>query len=111
MIVLPFLLVFKEPDLGSALLLLPVGLAMMFVAGVPAAFLTRLLGGMAALIALVLVDILYAPKQLQLPVEEYQRRRLLVFSAAISPRPTRPRRNGCWPAWPSAATPTTSSRR
>ena len=79
MIVLPFLLVFKEPDLGSALLLLPVGLAMMFVAGVPAAFLTRLLGGMAALIALVLVDILYAPKQLQLPVEEYQRRRLLVF--------------------------------
>ena len=79
MIVLPFLLVFKEPDLGSALLLLPVGLAMMFVAGVPTAFLLRLLGGMGVLVALLLVDILFAPKQLQLPVEEYQRRRLLVF--------------------------------
>ena len=33
MTVLPFLLILKEPDLGSALVLLPVGLVMMFVAG------------------------------------------------------------------------------
>jgi rod shape determining protein RodA len=31
--VLPFVLIMKEPDLGSALILLPVGLTMLFVAG------------------------------------------------------------------------------
>src|SRR5262245_28401933 len=35
MLVVPFLLIMKEPDLGSALILLPVGLTMLFVAGVP----------------------------------------------------------------------------
>ncbi len=43
MIALPFVLIMKEPDLGSALIFLPVGLVMMFVAGVPAVFLRRLL--------------------------------------------------------------------
>ncbi|HVV74035.1 MAG TPA: FtsW/RodA/SpoVE family cell cycle protein, partial [Verrucomicrobiae bacterium] len=33
LMVLPFLLIMKEPDLGSALVLLPTGLMMMFVAG------------------------------------------------------------------------------
>ncbi|TAK92728.1 MAG: hypothetical protein EPO07_19180, partial [Verrucomicrobia bacterium] len=32
---LPFVLIMKEPDLGSALVLLPTGFAMMLVAGVP----------------------------------------------------------------------------
>ena len=79
MIVLPFLLVFKEPDLGSALLLLPVGLAMMFVAGVPTQYLAKLVAATAVLILLLLVDVLFAPPQWQLKLEEYQRRRLLVF--------------------------------
>ena len=79
MIVLPFLLVFKEPDLGSALLLLPVGLAMMFVAGVPTRYLAKLVAATAVLILLLLVDVLFAPPQWQLKLEEYQRRRLLVF--------------------------------
>ncbi len=79
MIVLPFLLVFKEPDLGSALLLLPVGLAMMFVAGVPGRYLANLVGGTGLLILLLLVDILFAPPNWQIKLEEYQRRRLLVF--------------------------------
>src|SRR5439155_21262678 len=35
LMVLPFLLILKEPDLGSALVLLPTGLAMLFVAGTP----------------------------------------------------------------------------
>src|SRR3954464_12980129 len=34
LIVLPFILIMKEPDLGSALILMPVGLTMLFVAGV-----------------------------------------------------------------------------
>lgn len=79
MIVLPFLLVFKEPDLGSALILLPIGLVMMFAAGIPGRYLARLLGGMTVLILLLLVDILFAPPQWQIKLEEYQRRRLLVF--------------------------------
>jgi cell division protein FtsW (lipid II flippase) len=32
---LPFVLILKEPDLGSALVLLPTGLVMMYVAGTP----------------------------------------------------------------------------
>jgi len=35
MVALPFIIIMKEPDLGSALILLPVGLTMLFVAGVP----------------------------------------------------------------------------
>ena len=35
LLLLPFALIFKEPDLGSALVLLPTGLAMMLVAGTP----------------------------------------------------------------------------
>jgi len=44
LLLLPFALILKEPDLGSALVLLPTGLAMMFVAGIPARFLAQLLG-------------------------------------------------------------------
>jgi hypothetical protein len=35
LMMLPFALILKEPDLGSALVLLPTGLVMMFVAGTP----------------------------------------------------------------------------
>src|SRR5678809_1061548 len=35
MMTLPFLLIMKEPDLGSALVLLPTGLVMLYVAGTP----------------------------------------------------------------------------
>ena len=35
LMMLPFVLILKEPDLGSALVLLPTGLVMMFVAGTP----------------------------------------------------------------------------
>ncbi|MBM3833359.1 MAG: rod shape-determining protein RodA [Verrucomicrobia bacterium] len=75
---LPFLLILKEPDLGSALVLLPIALVMMFVAGVPPIFLKRLVGGAGALLVLLLADILFAPMKWQ-PLEEYQRDRLLVY--------------------------------
>src|SRR2546425_571660 len=77
--VLPFLLILKEPDLGSALVLLPVGLAMMFVAGVPSRYLLRLVGGVGFLVTLLLVDILFAPPNWQIKLEDYQRQRLLVY--------------------------------
>ncbi len=79
MTVLPFVLILREPDLGSALVFLPVGTAMMFVAGVPTAFLRRLLGGIGVVIALLLVDILFAPPRWQVRLEPYQRKRLMVY--------------------------------
>ena len=79
LIALPFLLILKEPDLGSALIFLPVCLVMMFVAGVPVKFLRRLLFGVCVLIGLFLVDVLYAPPQWQVKLQDYQKRRLLVY--------------------------------
>jgi len=79
MTILPFVLILKEPDLGSSLVLLPVALAMMFVAGVPKAYLKRLLGSAAIVVALLMVDIIFAPPQWRLPLEDYQRDRLLVY--------------------------------
>jgi rod shape determining protein RodA len=76
---LPFLLIMKEPDLGSAIVLVPVWLAMMLVAGVPQRFIVRLVAFFAAVAALFLVDILFAPPHWQIKLEDYQRRRLLVF--------------------------------
>ena len=79
MILLPFLLIMKEPDLGSALVLLPTGLVMLAVAGTPRRFLFRLLGGVGLLATLFLVDVLFAPPNWQIKLEDYQRRRLLVY--------------------------------
>lgn len=62
MIVLPFLLIMKEPDLGSALIFLPVGLTMFFVGGVPPRFINTLIGVSGLVVALILVDVLFAPR-------------------------------------------------
>ncbi|HEY6170383.1 MAG TPA: rod shape-determining protein RodA [Verrucomicrobiae bacterium] len=87
MTLLPFALILKEPDLGSALTLLPVALVMSFAAGVPAKFLRRLLAGVGILIALLLVDVLFAPPSWQIKLEDYQRKRLLVyFGQDFAPR-------------------------
>jgi rod shape determining protein RodA len=80
LMLLPFVLILIEPDLGSALVLLPTGLVMLFVAGTPHRFLTRLLGGVGILAALFLVDVLFTPPGWwQLKLEQYQRQRLLVY--------------------------------
>lgn len=77
---LPFVLILGEPDLGSALIIIPVGFVMMYAAGVPARFLRRLVAGAAAVIGLLLVDVLWAPAEWQvIPLEPYQKRRLLVY--------------------------------
>jgi rod shape determining protein RodA len=79
MVALPFLLIMKEPDLGSALILLPVSLTMLFVAGVPPRYINTLIGVSSVLVGLILVDVLFAPPQWQIKLEDYQKRRLLVY--------------------------------
>jgi rod shape determining protein RodA len=77
--VLPFLLVLREPDLGSALVLLPIALVMMFTAGVPVSHLKRLLTGSGLVVGLIVVDVIFAPVGFRIPLEDYQRDRLLVY--------------------------------
>jgi rod shape determining protein RodA len=76
---LPFALIYKEPDLGSALVLMPTGLAMMYVAGIPKRSLMLLIGTVGVAGLLFIVDILYAPHALQIPIHPYERNRLLVY--------------------------------
>ena len=88
LMILPFLLIMKEPDLGSALVLLPTGLAILFAAGTPRRYLLWLGGGVGVLAALFLVDILFAPPGWwTIKLEDYQRQRLLVyFGASFAPK-------------------------
>jgi rod shape determining protein RodA len=87
MILLPFLLILREPDLGSALVLLPTGFAMLLCAGTPKKYLLRLIGCLGILAALFLVDVLFTPPGWwQIKLEDYQRQRLLVyFGASFAP--------------------------
>jgi rod shape determining protein RodA len=79
LMLLPFGLIYKEPDLGSALVLMPTGLAMMYVAGIPKRTLLLLVGMVGVAGLLFVVDILYAPHALQIPIHPYERDRLLVY--------------------------------
>jgi rod shape determining protein RodA len=79
MIALPIALIMAEPDLGSAIIFLPVGLVMMFASGMPMKFLRRLLFGVGVLAVLFLVDVLFAPPSWQIKLQDYQKRRLLVY--------------------------------
>ena len=79
LMMLPFALILKEPDLGSALVLLPTGLAMMLVAGVPRRYLMKLVGIVGLLGTLFAADIIFLPARWQIPMEQYQRNRLLIY--------------------------------
>jgi rod shape determining protein RodA len=79
MMMLPFALILKEPDLGSALVLVPTGLAMMYVGGIPKRYLLQLIGTVGALGVLGVADVVFAPAALRIPMHEYQRDRLLVY--------------------------------
>jgi rod shape determining protein RodA len=74
---LPFVLILKEPDLGSALVFPAISLAMMFVAGVPARMLAGLVGGVSLLAVLLVAIVLFAPARLH--IESYQKTRLLTY--------------------------------
>jgi rod shape determining protein RodA len=69
----------KEPDLGSALVLVPTGLVMMLVAGVPRGYLLKLVGIVGLVGTLFVVDVVFMPAKWQLPLEQYQRNRLLQY--------------------------------
>jgi rod shape determining protein RodA len=87
LLALPFLLILKEPDLGSALIFMPIGAAMLFVAGTPVRFLTRLIGAGALVVSLLLVDVFFAPPRWQIKLEDYQKHRLMVyFGMDFAPR-------------------------
>jgi rod shape determining protein RodA len=75
---LPFALILKEPDLGSALVFLPMSLAMMFVAGVPNIWLARLIGGVGLLVVLLVTAVLFAPSHFKI-IESFQKGRLLSY--------------------------------
>ena len=79
LMMLPFVLILKEPDLGSALVLLPTGLIMMLVAGTPRKYLFRLVGIVGLLGAIFVVDLVFLPARWQIPMEQYQRNRLLIY--------------------------------
>jgi rod shape determining protein RodA len=79
LLLLPFALVMIEPDLGSALVLLPTGFFMMYAAGTPKRFLLRLVGGAGLCAALLLVDVLFLSPNWQIKLQDYQRRRLMVY--------------------------------
>ncbi len=79
-VLLPFVLILKEPDLGSALVLLPMMVTMMYVAGVPPAILGKIMGVGAAIGGLLVADVLFAPESLRLiKLKDYQRHRLMVY--------------------------------
>lgn len=75
--IVPFVLIYKQPDLGSALVFPAVSLSMMFVAGVPAGRLIKLLAVGAVVAGLVVAAILFAPAKLH--IKSYQKDRLLTF--------------------------------
>ena len=87
---IPMLLVMKEPDLGSALVFLPVVMAMLVAAGSPAKLLMRLMAGGALVVMLVLAAVAL-PERLGMTPEhqeqffstirlsDYQRERIEVF--------------------------------
>src|SRR5258705_8832546 len=83
LMLLPFALILKEPDLGSALVFVPTALLMLYVAGTPRRYLARLIGGVGLVAALFLVDVLFAPPGWwQIKLQDYQRQRLQVYFGA-----------------------------
>jgi len=99
LMLLPFALILKEPDLGSALVLLPTGLVMMLVAGTPRRYLFNLIGTVGLLATLFVVDLKFLPTRWQVPMQEYQRDRLLIYFGRnytdFAPPPHRRSCNAC----------------
>lgn len=90
MVLLPMVLLIKQPDLGSALIFLPVLAAVMFVAGVPLRTL-GLLAGLGSVLVILLLGAITLPPRLGwaetrtaswlkvIGITPYQRERILVF--------------------------------
>ncbi len=105
-VAVPLLLIFLQPDLGTALVLPPLVIALLYVAGLPQRWFTVTAVGVAALVAVVAWDIVqykdfmareglsfHADKgayegRSWVPLRDYQRNRILTFAApqVIDPR-------------------------
>ncbi|HTI68952.1 MAG TPA: rod shape-determining protein RodA [Candidatus Limnocylindria bacterium] len=92
MAALPFLLILKQPDLGSALVFMPVTLVMLYVAGAPMRMLRRFVLGAALAVILIVADVVFAPPGFRIvKLQDYQRERLLVyFNADFAPKNATP---------------------
>ena len=96
---IPMLLIFMQPDLGSALVIPPMVLSLLYVANFPRIYFGAVIGGMLLVIAIVAIDVRgyekfleenslsptthrgqYEPHSL-LPLRDYQRNRILSFVA------------------------------
>lgn len=74
---IPFLLIAMEPDLGSAMMLVPIVVLLLFCAGIPLRPLLLLMGTGVTLIIVLVIWLLFFPESC--PLEEYQKNRILVY--------------------------------
>ena len=71
-VVVPFILVLAEPDLGTAMILVPVTFIMMFVAGMPLRYLFSFIGVGAAAVLLIL-SAMFLPALLHMSPDSQER--------------------------------------
>jgi rod shape determining protein RodA len=95
---LPFIMILGEPDLGSSLVLIPVTLGMMFVAGVPRRFLGKVFGGLGLIAVVCVAAIFFAPYSVKAKIaKSYQGQRLLTyFGRDFAPRNATPDERKQW---------------
>jgi len=74
---IPFLLIAMEPDLGSAMVLLPIAVLILFCAGIPLRPLMILMGTGVVMLLVLVVWLLFFPDSC--PLEDYQKSRILVY--------------------------------
>lgn len=78
-VAVPMLLIIKQPDLGTALVFVGILIGMLFLAGTPVRHLLMVFGGgFLAVVTWVTLHVRF-PKQVWIPMHEYQLRRLLTF--------------------------------
>jgi rod shape determining protein RodA len=74
----PFVLIFKQPDLGTSLVFIIILFGMLYLAGVRPLLLLELLGVGLAIVILA-ITLHYSPLHLPLPMKDYQLNRLVSF--------------------------------
>ncbi len=95
---LPFIMILGEPDLGSSLVLIPVTLGMMFVAGVPKRYLGKVFGGIGLVAVLCVAAVFFSPPSIKTKLaNSYQGQRLLTyFGRDFAPRNATPEERQQW---------------
>ncbi|MFH0924821.1 MAG: rod shape-determining protein RodA [bacterium] len=77
-VIIPLVLILKEPDLGTAMLLIPIYLVIIFIAGFELRYLGYLVGlGLITLLILLLLVFWVKPKGILL--KDYQKARMIAF--------------------------------